>query len=243
MNVPASRRGRGRSAVAHARRARRPVRAAAAGADAADRAGRGRRPDAVERRARVPAPAADRCGTPGSSAPSRSPTSPRCSPRRFWSSLRTTIIYTVGGTLGSIAVGLVAALALRGTFRGRGVVRAAMLLPYVAPVVAVTFVWQLDAEPAVRHRQPVGAEVPRAGTSRSTSCPALGEAPCSGRVGAGRPADRDRVRDLAVLPVRLPLPHRPAPGDPERPRGGGHHRRRDAAPAVPVHRAPAAVPT
>jgi ABC-type sugar transport system permease subunit len=65
----------------------------------------------------------------------------------FWSSLRTTIIYTVGGTLGSIAVGLVAALALRDKFPGRGVVRAAMLLPYVAPVVAVTFVWQLMLNP------------------------------------------------------------------------------------------------
>jgi ABC-type sugar transport system permease subunit len=65
----------------------------------------------------------------------------------FWTSLRTTIIYSVGGTVGSIAVGLVAALALRDKFPGRGVVRAAMLLPYVAPVVAVTFVWQLMLNP------------------------------------------------------------------------------------------------
>jgi multiple sugar transport system permease protein len=65
----------------------------------------------------------------------------------FWSSLRTTIIYTVGGTLGSIVVGLVAALALRDKFPGRGLVRGAMLLPYVAPVVAVTFVWQLMLNP------------------------------------------------------------------------------------------------
>jgi ABC-type sugar transport system permease subunit len=65
----------------------------------------------------------------------------------FWSSLRTTIIYSVGGTVGSIVVGLVAALALRDKFPGRGVVRAAMLLPYVAPVVAVAFVWQMMLNP------------------------------------------------------------------------------------------------
>jgi multiple sugar transport system permease protein len=41
----------------------------------------------------------------------------------------------------------VAALALRRPFRGRGLVRAAMLLPYVAPVVAVTFAWTVMLNP------------------------------------------------------------------------------------------------
>ncbi|WP_090035724.1 MULTISPECIES: sugar ABC transporter permease [unclassified Leifsonia] len=61
----------------------------------------------------------------------------------FWSSLWTTIVYSVFSTGGSIAVGLVAALAFRQPFRGRGLARSLMLLPYVAPVVAVTFVWQI----------------------------------------------------------------------------------------------------
>jgi multiple sugar transport system permease protein len=65
----------------------------------------------------------------------------------FWSSLWTTVIYTVGATLGSIVIGLIAALALRKPFRGRGVLRAAMLLPYVAPVVAATFVWSVALNP------------------------------------------------------------------------------------------------
>ena len=65
----------------------------------------------------------------------------------FWSSLWTTLIYAVGGTVGSIALGLIAALALRRPFRGRGVVRSTMLLPYVAPVVAVTFVWETALSP------------------------------------------------------------------------------------------------
>lgn len=65
----------------------------------------------------------------------------------FWSSLWTTLVYTVGATLFSILFGLIAALALRGGFRGRTLVRASVLLPYVAPVVAVTFVWEIMLSP------------------------------------------------------------------------------------------------
>jgi multiple sugar transport system permease protein len=65
----------------------------------------------------------------------------------FWRSLWTTIVYSVFSTGGSIALGLVAALAFRRPFRGRGVARSLMLLPYVAPVVAVAFVWQIILNP------------------------------------------------------------------------------------------------
>jgi multiple sugar transport system permease protein len=65
----------------------------------------------------------------------------------FWSSLWTTLVYTVGGTITSIGLGLVAAMALRRPFRGRGAVRAAMLLPYITPVVAATFVWTVALNP------------------------------------------------------------------------------------------------
>ena len=65
----------------------------------------------------------------------------------FWSSLVTTLAYTIGGTLGSVLLGLIAALALRKPFRGRGLMRSTMLLPYVAPVVAVAFVWQVALSP------------------------------------------------------------------------------------------------
>jgi multiple sugar transport system permease protein len=65
----------------------------------------------------------------------------------FWDALRTTLIYSVGGTAASIGIGLVAALALRRHFPGRNLVRAAMLLPYVAPVVAATFVWKTMLNP------------------------------------------------------------------------------------------------
>ena len=61
----------------------------------------------------------------------------------FWSSLWTTVIYSAFSTAGSILVGLLAALVFRKPFPGRGVLRAFLLLPYVAPVVAATFVWKV----------------------------------------------------------------------------------------------------
>ncbi|MEV0715505.1 sugar ABC transporter permease [Asanoa sp. NPDC050611] len=54
---------------------------------------------------------------------------------------------TIGGTAFSIVFGLIAALALRKRFPGRTFVRASVLLPYVAPVVAVTFVWEIMLSP------------------------------------------------------------------------------------------------
>lgn len=65
----------------------------------------------------------------------------------FWSSLGTTLAYAIGGTVLSVIIGLAAALALRKPFRGRGFLRGAMLLPYVAPVVAVAFVWEVMLSP------------------------------------------------------------------------------------------------
>ncbi len=65
----------------------------------------------------------------------------------FWESLVTTLIYAGLGTASSVGLGLVAALALRRGFRGRTLVRASLLLPYVAPVVAATFVWSVMLNP------------------------------------------------------------------------------------------------
>ncbi|MEV0148473.1 MULTISPECIES: sugar ABC transporter permease [unclassified Nonomuraea] len=65
----------------------------------------------------------------------------------FWSALVNTLVYTVAGTALSIAVGLVAALALRDRFKGRTLVRASILVPYVAPVVAVAFLWETMLNP------------------------------------------------------------------------------------------------
>jgi multiple sugar transport system permease protein len=65
----------------------------------------------------------------------------------FWGSVWTTIVYALGGTVLALLLGLAAALALRRPFFGRGFLRGAMLLPYVAPVVAVAFVWEVMLSP------------------------------------------------------------------------------------------------
>jgi multiple sugar transport system permease protein len=65
----------------------------------------------------------------------------------FWSSMLTTFIYTLGSVVLAIGLGLLAAMAARRPFRGRTFVRAAFLLPYVAPVVAVTFIWRTMLNP------------------------------------------------------------------------------------------------
>jgi len=65
----------------------------------------------------------------------------------FVDALVTTLVYSVAGTAFAIGLGLMAALALRRPFRGRGLVRACMLVPYVAPVVAATFVWSTMLNP------------------------------------------------------------------------------------------------
>jgi multiple sugar transport system permease protein len=65
----------------------------------------------------------------------------------FWNSLWITVIYTVATTFGSIALGYFAALSMRDKFRGRGVMRALFVLPYVAPVVATAYVWKTMLNP------------------------------------------------------------------------------------------------
>ena len=65
----------------------------------------------------------------------------------FWPVLRTTFIYTIGGSVFSILMGLWAALTLQSTFRGRSIVRGLVLFPYVVPVIAAAFVWQVMLNP------------------------------------------------------------------------------------------------
>jgi len=69
------------------------------------------------------------------------------SDREFWSVLRTTFIYTIFGSILSIVMGLWAALTLRKAFMGRSIVRGLVLFPYVVPVIAAAFVWQVMLNP------------------------------------------------------------------------------------------------
>jgi multiple sugar transport system permease protein len=77
----------------------------------------------------------------------------------FFATIRTTLYYSVFGTLGAILLGLAAALLVRRSFRGRGLVRGVLLLPWVAPVVAVTFIWQVLLSPQLGFVNAVGTDI------------------------------------------------------------------------------------
>lgn len=65
----------------------------------------------------------------------------------FWASLRTTVIFTFfSATLATLG-GLGAALLFNRTFRGRRYLRGMVLLPYVAPLISIAFVWQFMLDP------------------------------------------------------------------------------------------------
>jgi len=67
-----------------------------------------------------------------------------------WGAAVTSIVYSFTATALTVLVGLVAALLLNRPFRGRGLTRAIFLIPYVAPIVSVAFVWRwiLDPRPS-----------------------------------------------------------------------------------------------
>jgi multiple sugar transport system permease protein len=65
----------------------------------------------------------------------------------FWPTLRITLGYTFFSAVGSILLGLFAAQLLNSSFRGQGFLRGLFLFPYVAPVIAVAFVWAFFLDP------------------------------------------------------------------------------------------------
>lgn len=62
-------------------------------------------------------------------------------------SLRVTLIYTIGVSLGSLFCGLAIAVAIDYVGRGAGIYRAIYFLPAVAATVAVSIVWKLLLDP------------------------------------------------------------------------------------------------
>jgi multiple sugar transport system permease protein len=78
---------------------------------------------------------------------------------QFFDVVKTTLLFSVLGTAGAIGLGLIAALLVRKSFRGRGLVRGVMLLPWVAPVVAIAFVWQVLLSPQLGFVKAVGTDV------------------------------------------------------------------------------------
>lgn len=65
----------------------------------------------------------------------------------FLSTLSTTVLYALLGSILSILLGLMAALLVHGEFPGRNMVRGIFITPYIAPVVAVAFTWSFILDP------------------------------------------------------------------------------------------------
>jgi len=67
-----------------------------------------------------------------------------------WGAAITTIIFSFVSTAWTLLLGLGASLLLNHPFRGRGAARAVFLVPYIAPIVGVAFVWRwiLDPRPS-----------------------------------------------------------------------------------------------
>lgn len=60
---------------------------------------------------------------------------------RFWTSLRFTLVFTVTSVAAEFLIGLGFALLMNQAFRGRGVTRAAILVPWVIPTVIAAQMW------------------------------------------------------------------------------------------------------
>ena len=62
--------------------------------------------------------------------------------RRFWEALLHTAFFTVVTVALELGIGLFLALALNRAFRGRGLVRAAVLVPWAIPTVVAALLWR-----------------------------------------------------------------------------------------------------
>ncbi len=65
---------------------------------------------------------------------------------RFWEAMAHTMAFTVASVALELVLGLVLALALNKAYRGRGLVRAAVLLPWAIPTVVSALLWRFMFE-------------------------------------------------------------------------------------------------
>lgn len=70
---------------------------------------------------------------------------------RFWASLAHTLFFTIATVGLELVLGLVLALALNRAYRGRGLVRAAVLVPWAIPTVVAALLWRFmfDSEAGI----------------------------------------------------------------------------------------------
>lgn len=66
----------------------------------------------------------------------------------FWRTVGVTLLFALGSVVGGLVLGLAVALLLNRGFRGRGVVRMLLIVPWALPIVPAVLVWRwaLDAQ-------------------------------------------------------------------------------------------------
>lgn len=71
----------------------------------------------------------------------------------FWAAVRVTLFFTVVTVVFEVIIGMAMALVMNRAFRGRGLVRAVVLVPWAIPtaVCAVLWRWTFDANGIVNH--------------------------------------------------------------------------------------------
>jgi multiple sugar transport system permease protein len=60
----------------------------------------------------------------------------------FWTVTRNTVIWTLGSTIISFVLGYAAAVALHREFKGRALLRAIFIIPWVISAVAASYIWK-----------------------------------------------------------------------------------------------------
>lgn len=60
----------------------------------------------------------------------------------FWNSLKVSVYFTAGSVISELVLGMIVALVVNESFRGRGLMRAAMLVPWAIPVVITARLFQ-----------------------------------------------------------------------------------------------------
>ncbi|MGW9157352.1 carbohydrate ABC transporter permease [Microbacterium sp. NPDC055665] len=73
---------------------------------------------------------------------------------KFWSSVITTLLYTLFTVVFSVGIGTAGALLLNTAFKGRGIIRAIATVPWAVPTVAAAliFVWIYNNEQGILNR-------------------------------------------------------------------------------------------
>jgi multiple sugar transport system permease protein len=65
----------------------------------------------------------------------------------FWQAAQNTLVFTFFSDVGATALGLGVALLFRNRFKGDGLMRGMVLLPYIAPLIATAFTWRWLLQP------------------------------------------------------------------------------------------------